>query len=241
MAVKIRFLLLVVVALVLIAPQVGKAQTDPVFEEGLKPYGAYHGGDIDSVSLVNRVLNVHIPIVSYSQRGGKLHMGFYLRYDSPIWRKVEECNPPPCHWTWELAPPAIVVAPDFDIRVSALVQNLGWNNNVTDYTDSKTEQSWYMDSYGNYVDVGRLVSDTTWHGTYSAATADRLLGFTQTVHKTSTAGKTTCIVRRAAIWFSNWPLHSMWTPSGSLTCWATTRWASSTKPIMSRSPTFSRT
>src|ERR1700720_1086395 len=58
------------------------AQTESPFEMGLKPYGAYHGGDIDVVSLQNRKLDLHAPLFSYPQRG-KLHMGFTLRYSNP--------------------------------------------------------------------------------------------------------------------------------------------------------------
>ena len=37
-----------------------------------------------------------------------------------------------------------------------------------------------------------------------------------------TAGNTNRNVRAARTWCSNSPLHSMWTPSGSFTFWATT-------------------
>jgi len=63
-------------------PRFAFAQTDSVFEMGLKPYGAYHGGDIDVINLQNLKLDVHAPLFSYPQRG-KLHMGFTLRYSNP--------------------------------------------------------------------------------------------------------------------------------------------------------------
>ncbi len=58
------------------------AQTDSPFEMGLKPYGSYHGGDIDVVNLNNGKVDLHAPLFSYPQRG-KLHMGFTLRYSNP--------------------------------------------------------------------------------------------------------------------------------------------------------------
>jgi RHS repeat-associated protein len=68
-------------------------------EQGLKPYGAFHGGDIDSVSMVNMKLNLHIPLVSYPQRGGKLHVGFYVSYWNQIFTPNLDCTtnkPPVC-------------------------------------------------------------------------------------------------------------------------------------------------
>jgi hypothetical protein len=59
-------------------PSPSAAQNDPIAEQGIKPYGAYHGGDIDVVSLVNGKLDLHAPLFSYHQRG-KLHLGFTLR------------------------------------------------------------------------------------------------------------------------------------------------------------------
>lgn len=45
------------------------AQTDPTLETGLKPYGSYHGGDLDSVNLSNGNLTLHIALNGYPQRG----------------------------------------------------------------------------------------------------------------------------------------------------------------------------
>ena len=62
-------------------------------EQGIKPYGSYHGGDIDSVSMVNGSLTLNIPLISYPQRGGKLHMGFVLVYANAILQPFASCNP----------------------------------------------------------------------------------------------------------------------------------------------------
>lgn len=59
------------------------AQDISGLEQGLKPYGSYHGGDIDSISMVNGSLSVHIPLVSYPQRGGKLHVDYSIIYNTP--------------------------------------------------------------------------------------------------------------------------------------------------------------
>ena len=62
-------------------------------EQGIKPYGSYENGDIDSISMVNGNLTLQIPLISYPQRGGKLHMGFTLLYSNPILQPYATCNP----------------------------------------------------------------------------------------------------------------------------------------------------
>jgi len=78
------------------------AQIQPNLEQGLKPYGSYQGGNIDSVSLTNGNLNLHVPLVSYPQRGGKLSLSFSLRYNNKGWTSV--CADYGfgifCRWDW---------------------------------------------------------------------------------------------------------------------------------------------
>jgi len=62
---------------------VGNAQDVAGVEQGFKPYGSYHGGDIDSVSMSNLNPGVHIPLISYPQRGGKLNVGFEVVFNNP--------------------------------------------------------------------------------------------------------------------------------------------------------------
>src|SRR5204862_797507 len=72
-------------------------QDVPQFEIGLKPYGSYHGGDIDSVSLTNGNLTLHIPLYSYPQRGGKLSKSLVILYknkgDYPVDTDEQLCYP----------------------------------------------------------------------------------------------------------------------------------------------------
>jgi hypothetical protein len=70
--------LAVVVALVPVAI----AQTTSDFTSGLTPYQAYHGGDIDSVNMATGSPNLHIPLISFPQRGGRLGLTFALNYNS---------------------------------------------------------------------------------------------------------------------------------------------------------------
>src|SRR5437660_1020489 len=64
------------------------AQSNLNLETGLKPYGSYHGGDIDSVSMTNGNLTLHIPIASYPQRGA-LKADYYLIYNDKNWQVAQ--------------------------------------------------------------------------------------------------------------------------------------------------------
>jgi RHS repeat-associated protein len=65
--------------IILLAPS-AIAQQDQDFETGLNPYATYQSGNIDSINVLNRGLNVDIPLISYPQRGGKLNLDFDLHY-----------------------------------------------------------------------------------------------------------------------------------------------------------------
>jgi RHS repeat-associated protein len=60
-------------------------------QSGIKAYGTYRGGDIDSVSMTNGNLIADIPLVSFPQRG-KAHLGFKLIYNRKAYRQKTECN-----------------------------------------------------------------------------------------------------------------------------------------------------
>jgi hypothetical protein len=96
--------------------QTAMAQQNANLEQGLKPYGSYQGGNVDSVSMTNGNLGLHIPIVSYPQRGGKLRMNFFIRYNNKGWQ-VQQTGAPPAHvykqWVWRGA--SVDIAPDQDL------------------------------------------------------------------------------------------------------------------------------
>ena len=64
------------------------AQTDPALEAGLKPFGVYQGGDIDVINTSTGKLHVHIPLFSYPQLGGRLHVDYFIDYDSAAYQEV---------------------------------------------------------------------------------------------------------------------------------------------------------
>jgi RHS repeat-associated protein len=77
---QLRFIFVaLVVGITLLCSARVSAQSDPDFETGLKPFGSYHGGNIDTVNLSNGSLNITIPLMSYPQTGGKLKLDFAFR------------------------------------------------------------------------------------------------------------------------------------------------------------------
>ena len=99
--------------------------SDPTLERGMKPYGSFEGGSVDSVSMTNGDLNLHIPLVSYPQRGGKLHLGFYVKFDNNSYTHtpptIPDCTTPPrvCEYGDDVAGPLMEIVPD--LRLTALV------------------------------------------------------------------------------------------------------------------------
>lgn len=72
------------------------AQTNVNEEQGMKPYDSFHGGDLDSISMTNGGLALHIPLVSFPQRGN-LDLSFSVYASSKSWQTrvnpVECANP----------------------------------------------------------------------------------------------------------------------------------------------------
>ncbi len=69
-------------------------QASPDVEQGMKPYGSYHGGAIDSVSLTNGNVTLQAGLMTYSQRGGGLAYPIVLRYNGKNFSTYQEaCTP----------------------------------------------------------------------------------------------------------------------------------------------------
>ncbi len=76
------------------------AQEDVNLEKGLKPFGSYQGGSVDSISMVNGTLTLHAPFWSHPQRGD-LSRNFELGYDYRGWEIREECSEwTGCYYYW---------------------------------------------------------------------------------------------------------------------------------------------
>ncbi len=73
---------------------------------GLQPYQSYHGGEIDSVGLTNGTLSLHLPFLSYPQRG-ELKLSFDLMYNNQPQHSGYQCitegGRTLCEWIWNYA------------------------------------------------------------------------------------------------------------------------------------------
>jgi hypothetical protein len=85
------------------------AQTNVNEEQGMKPYDSFHGGDLDSISMTNGALTLHIPLLSYPQRGN-LGLSFAAYSNTKQWVLVPNCLNDPinggqtCNWQWKPLP-----------------------------------------------------------------------------------------------------------------------------------------
>src|SRR6185437_15133575 len=100
----------------------------PNLEVGYTLFGSFHGSDIDQVNLNNGKLEMRIPLLSYPQRGGKLHVGFSIHYSSPVYTETKNCYPigaggtNVCADIWDWSnPPRVEVVPDFGMSVGGAV------------------------------------------------------------------------------------------------------------------------
>jgi YD repeat-containing protein len=97
---------LIIGIVLFIAASVSYGQTtdDPTMDVGFKPYGSYHGGDLDSINLSNGFLNIHIPVASYSQRGAISYTPQILYNNYKGWSVLPNCsNENTCAplWQWK--------------------------------------------------------------------------------------------------------------------------------------------
>jgi RHS repeat-associated protein len=72
-------------------------------EQGIKPYGSYHGTDLDEVNVSNGHLELRIPVVSFPQRGGHLKLSFIARWHNAVWNEHTDCAQSTniCFHIWE--------------------------------------------------------------------------------------------------------------------------------------------
>jgi RHS repeat-associated protein len=71
---------------------------------GFKPYGSYHGGDLDSINLSNGFLNIHIPVASFPQRGAIGYTPQIIYNNHKGWSVLPDCtNQNTCSplWQWK--------------------------------------------------------------------------------------------------------------------------------------------
>jgi len=87
-SIKLALLVAVVLGSVL-----ASGQSVPDLEQGLQPYGSYHGGDLDQVSMSNGNLFFRANPFSYSQRGD-LAYPVVLQYNNKNFGMFQPSCPP---------------------------------------------------------------------------------------------------------------------------------------------------
>ena len=97
---------LIIGVVLFIAGNVSFAQSsdDPMMDVGFKPYGSYHGGDLDSINLSNGFLNIHIPVGSFPQRGAIGYTPQIIYNNHKGWSVLPDCtNQNTCSplWQWK--------------------------------------------------------------------------------------------------------------------------------------------
>ena len=104
-----------------ILPASISAQT---IDQGTNPYSSLHGGDLDSVVLSSGSLLLHIPLISYPQRG-KLHLGFFIAYDNQSFTNTQVCTTY-CSTFWSIRGDGVHIMSD-----------LPYTNYLTDTNNNK--------------------------------------------------------------------------------------------------------
>src|SRR5277367_3627051 len=138
-----------------------QSQTMPdltsVDQLGAEPYSALHGGDIDSVGLQNGTLSLHVPILSYPQRGS-LKLSFDLMYNNQPQHIGKLCVPPdPCLWEWGWPPKQLGLPLEAGDVFVGFAQAAGVVGSVAIKTTTQPPKNYY---YGNW---SILTADGTKH------------------------------------------------------------------------------
>ncbi|HEV3037800.1 MAG TPA: RHS repeat-associated core domain-containing protein [Candidatus Angelobacter sp.] len=87
------------VTLGLVLSSAGQSRPDQA--RGSRPFASYVAYDFDKVELTNGNLDVRIPLVSYPQRGGILHVDLTIYYSGKTW--FVNCGAPPTTCFWDVA------------------------------------------------------------------------------------------------------------------------------------------
>jgi RHS repeat-associated protein len=150
------------------------AQQEPNLETGLRPYGSYQGGDIDSINLSNGNVTIKTGLWGVPQRGGKLNMEYFLVYNGKGYFMDTSCDPnSSCTNFWNIGSNSALTYPgdlSFNIVLSQMVNLnmstvvLGYNNgvpSVVDYLYSVTSPDGAKHQIGNFPHAAFAVGSST--------------------------------------------------------------------------------
>ena len=63
-------------------------------QDGITPYQSYDESSFDTVDLQGGAVQLHIPIISYPQKGKLPPLTLELIYNQPHWTKLQTYDPP---------------------------------------------------------------------------------------------------------------------------------------------------
>jgi hypothetical protein len=146
------------------------AQDPDDLQQGIKAYGTYEGGDIDSVSMTNGNLAVNIPLISYPQRG-KQHLGYKLIYNNKNYKQRTMCIAGVCDTYVDIRSPypplKAVFDRDYSVQ-STFIQETGLTVGFNSYsllsTDGSSHQLACLSLTGS---ICEAVDGTGLQGNYS--------------------------------------------------------------------------
>jgi RHS repeat-associated protein len=136
--------------------RLARAQDPDDLQQGIKAYGTYRGGDIDSVSMTNGNLTLNIPLISYPQRG-HAHLGYELVYNNKNYKQTTTCQGDICTTYVRLrslaSPLRAISDRSFSIGAPEFIQvpgtNLGFNSYSLTASDGATHQLAALSSSGS--------------------------------------------------------------------------------------------
>lgn len=196
------------------------AQVDPYLEQGIKPYGSFHGGDLDTISLLNGNLFVRIPFYSLPQRGGKLTVNLSLQYNNKGFNLLQsgQCPPPQlgsCHLTYAarstgpLTPGLSGVYLNNDQRMAVASKSV--NAGVVEFPDGCYDNGGTFDQpcNANVTEYSIITSDG-----YSHQLADTGNGYYETIDGTAIRRSGTTVIDADGIRYTSTQVQD---PNGNFT------------------------
>jgi hypothetical protein len=113
---RLAFFCLLVVSEFFTSP--AYAQTDPVEDPGPRLKDDTSGGQFDSIPMTNGNLNLHIPLVSYPQRG-KLRLDYSIASTSFVYSEIKNCKT--CSYVWSGPVGGLEIADDQAVSGGAIL------------------------------------------------------------------------------------------------------------------------
>ena len=167
---------------------ISEAQVTADVAQGQSPYGVYQVGNIDSVNVVNGNLSLHIPLLSYPQRGKDLRMDFYIFANDKKWyignlQDVQQANGQ-SYWEGQWMGPVVQNQPT-PVMVGAYVAR---DQDVVQGQDVNTQSSTVGQTYNEYTVT------TNFYGQYvlEASGAKHYVGDYETQSCTAVGGNAQC-------------------------------------------------